>query len=400
MSTSQTLLQLVVGAGITLAVTAEVALCADEVDVCADHASGSEFLFYCGCYTTKLGHVEGLGDSIGVYALDSQTGAMRKRGQSPPIVNSSHFCLGAHGKYLYSISEFYEYRGKQDGYLTVFEVDNSTKTLSQIQTISSAGPGPAYVSLDRTGRYLLLANYVAGNVVVFPIQADGRLAAPSANIQHSGGSVNPERQVGPHPHSIVASPDNRFVFVPDLGTDTIVAYRFDEATGELMPAPKLNVETPAGSGPRHLVFSPSGKWAFVSLELSSELMLLEYDGQSIKPRERSSTLPRNYEGANASAEVRTTPDGRHVYVSNRGHNSLAVFSFDEANGVLERIAVTSTQGEIPRNFDISPDGRWLVVANQNSHNLVSFCRDHATGLLKEASQVDSPSPAFIAFFGR
>ena len=358
----------------------------------------AEYGFLCGCYTTTMGHVDGRGKSIGIYTLDAQTGSIRKRGESPPIVNSSHFCLGRHQRFLYSISEFDEYEGSRDGYLTVLAVDAGSNALSQVHTISSAGPGPAYVSLDRSGRYVLLANYVAGNVVVYPIQVDGRLGRPTANVKHSGSSVNRDRQEGPHPHAIVASPDNQFVYVPDLGTDEIVAYRFDEATGELSPAPKLNVAAPPGSGPRHLVFAPSGKWAFVSLELSSEVMSLAYDGAALKEQGRYSTLPADFNGSNTCAEVRIAPDGRHVYVSNRGHDSIAVFTVDSASGALNRMAVTSSQGNIQRNFAISPDGRWLVAANQDSHTLVSFRRDPETGRLDSGSKIDSPSPAFISFF--
>jgi 6-phosphogluconolactonase len=246
---------------------------------------------------------------------------------------------------------------------------------------------------------LLLANYVAGNVVVYPIQSDGRLTKPSEIIQHSGKSINAERQDGPHPHSIVVSPDNRFVYVPDLGTDRIVAYDFDSQTGNLTPNPQLTVIVPPGSGPRHMVFSPSGKVAYVSLELSSQVMALSYEHGHLTEIGSYSTLPLSFDGANTCAEVHITSDSRHVYVSNRGHDSLAVFYVDSKSGGLEQIEVVDTQGDIPRNFGISPDGQWVVAANQNSHSLVSFRRDHSTGKLTVASKTDSPSPAYIHFIG-
>jgi 6-phosphogluconolactonase len=359
----------------------------------------TEMWFYCGCYTTTLGHVAGRGESIGIYTLDSRTGEMRKSGESPPIVNSSYFCLGANGRFLYCISEYDEYEGKRDGCLNVLAVDASTRSLSLIQTISSRGPGPAYVSIDRSGRYLLLANYVAGKVVVYPIRSDGRLEEPSDSIQHTGKSINSERQDRPHPHSIVASPDNRFVYVPDLGTDRIEAYDFDAQTGKLTPNPRLTVIAPPGSGPRHIVFSPPGESAFVSLELSSQVMELAYKQGQLTGIGRYSTLPPNFDGVNTCAEVRVTSDSRHVYVSNRGHDSLAVFGVNSKTGGLHQIEIIHTQGNIPRNFGVSPDGQWVVAANQNSHSLVSFRRDHSTGKLTVVSKIDSPSPAYIHFIG-
>ena len=251
-------------------------------------------------------------------------------------------------------------------------VDSDTRSLTLIQTISSRGPGPAYVSVDRSGRYLLLANYVAGNVVVYPIQSDDRLAEPSNSIQHIGNSSNAERQDRPHPHSIVASPDNRFVYVPDLGTDRIVVYDFDAQAGNLTPHPRLTVVAPPGSGPRHIVFSSSGDMAYVSLELSSQVMALAYEHGRLTEVGRYSTLPPSFDGRNTCAEVRLTSDSRHVYVSNRGHESLAVFGVNSKTGGLQQIETVTTRGEITRNFGISPDGQWVVAANQNSHSLVSF----------------------------
>jgi 6-phosphogluconolactonase len=359
--------------------------------------SAEELWFYCGCYTTRLGHVEGRGNSIGIYSLDAESGLIRHRGNSPPIVNSSHLCLGPRADYLYGISEWYEYQGKRDGYLTVFSRDRDTRQLHQIQTVSSHGPGPAYVGVDRSGKYLLLANYVAGNVVVYPIQDNGHLGSPTANIMHAGHSVNADRQEGPHPHAIVTSPDNRHVYVPDLGTDRIHAYQFDPSEGTLKPLPDQDVVAPAGSGPRHLVFSHHGAWAFVSLELSSEVLVLKYDGTRLAVVGRHTTLPAGYQGVNSTAEIRVSPDDRFVYVSNRGHNSISVFRIDDLTGRLDNRQTVSTQGEVPRNFGISMDGRWLVAANQNSHSLVSFRRNGDSGQLTPVHTMASPSPVLICF---
>ena len=355
-------------------------------------------VFYCGTYSTRLGHVDGKANSIGIYALSNATGDIRHLGSSPEIANSSHLCLGPNRRFLYSISEITEFENRSDGCLTVFAIDSKTKQLTQIQQVSSHGPGPAYVRLDQSGRFLMCANYVAGNVVIYPIRPDGTLGDPTANVMHSGKSVNPSRQEAPHPHAIVASPDNRFVYVPDLGIDRVVAYQFEDTTGKLRPKPELDVITPAGSGPRHFVFAPSGKWAFVSLELTSEVAAYAYADGVLTELGRWSTIPAEFEDLNSCSEIRASSDGKNVYIGNRGHDSIAVFSVDATSGKLTREQIVLTHGKTPRNFGISPDDRWLVAGNQDSHTLVCFRRDSSKGLLRQKGDVlDSPSPVLICF---
>lgn len=354
--------------------------------------------FYCGTYTTRLGHVDGQARGIQIYDLDGTSGKMSLSGESPDIANTSHLCLGADGEHVYAISEIVDYNDQADGCITVLAIDGETGNLNVIQTVSSAGPGPAYVHLDPAGRFLLLANYVAGNVVVYPIRPDGRLEEPVANIMHRGRGENADRQEGPHPHAIVPSPDSSFVFVPDLGIDRIVAYRFDADLGRLTPMPSLDVVTPAGSGPRHFVFAPDGQSAYCSLELSSEVAAFAYSAGKLTPLSRHSSLPQGANVENTNAEIRVAPDGRHVYVSNRGHDSIAVYAMSDALGTIRFVETVETRGKTPRNFGISPDGNWVVVANQDSHNLTSFRRDVTTGrLIPTESQVDCPSPALIRF---
>ena len=363
-------------------------------------ALAEELWFYCGTYTHKMGHVDGQAEGIGIFRLNTESGALRNVGSSPPIANSSHLCLGPHEKFLYAISEVSVVNGKLGGYLTVFSVNPATKALTEVQRVSSVGPGPAYVRLDRTGRYLLLANYVAGNVVVYPIQADGKLGPPAANEMHAGSGPNPARQEGPHPHAIVPSPDNRFVYVPDLGIDRIVVYEFAESTGRLKPRPDLDVTTPPGSGPRHFNFAPGGKYAFLALELSSEVAAYSYRDGRLLELGRYSTLPVDFAGSSTCAELRVSPDGKNVYVSNRGHDSIAVFQIDEDSGALERQQIVSTFGDTPRNFGISPDGFWVVAGNQDSHTMVSYRRDQQSGRLTSTGEkLVTPSPVIFYFFG-
>ena len=362
-------------------------------------ASGEETFFYCGTYTTRLGHVEGQAKGIGIYALDTESGAIRKMGDSPPIANSSHMCFGPNKRFLYAISEVYEFQGKPDGYLTIFTVDAETKGLTELAKVSSRGKGPAYVRLDRTGKYLLLANYVEGNVVVYPIGSDGRLGEPTANVMHHGTSVNPRRQDRPHPHSIVPGPAGLFVYVPDLGIDKIVTYAFDASTGQLAARPDLDVVVRPGGGPRHFEFDPSGKYAFLVLELTSQVVAYRYQDGKLTEVGTYDTLPEDFDGTSHSAEVRVARDGQHVYVSNRGHNSISCFAVDRESGKLTRVQVESTQGEIPRNFGIDPSGRFLVAGNQNSHTMVSYRVDAESGRLAPTGvKIEAGSPVLFLFY--
>lgn len=352
--------------------------------------------FYCGAYTEELGHVSGEATSIGIYQLDESDGSISLTGQSPPIKNSSFLCLDRSKKFLYAISEITDYDGRDDGCLTVFAVDPQTGGLEHRQTVSSEGGGPAYICLDQTNKFLLLANYVAGNAVIFPIGNDGLLGEPSDRRQHEGSSVNADRQDAPHPHSIVVSPDNQWVYVPDLGLDRIVAYRLDLSAGALSPTATCDATTPPGTGPRHLAFSPDGSHAFCTLELSSQLVVYDYEQGHLTERALLSTLPAGYDGESYNAEVSVAPDGRYVYVSNRGDDSIA--TFHREGSTLTWIDAVPTGGKTPRHFALSPDGAWLLAGNQDSSSICCFRRDQETGKLSQVGEVAaSPSPAMILF---
>lgn len=364
---------------------------------CAKKVDSNRAHFYVGTYTLKMGHVHGKAKGISYWSLDLTSGEMKQVGDETAVVNSSHLCLGKNENFLYSISEVSEFDGKKDGYLTVLKVhkDGSLETL---QKVSSEGVGPAYVSLDRSGRFLLLANYVAGNSVVYPIQSDGLLGQPTANVMHQGASVNRQRQEGPHPHSIVPSLDNRFVYIADLGIDKIKAYAFDQSSGALSPRTDLDIVTPAGSGPRHLIFSPDGRHAFVSLEMFSQVAAYSYDNGKLSEVGIYDTLPEGFKGDSSTAEIRISADGRFVYVSNRGHDSIAVFAVDPSKGSLKRVQVSKVGGLVPRNFALDPSGRMLLVGHQNSHTISSFIVDQKTGLLSPTNiTVAAKSPVLLCF---
>ncbi len=359
----------------------------------------NDIYFYCGTYTSRLGHVEGQAKGIGIGTLNTQTGEIKIIGSSPDIVDSSHLCLSKDKSMLYSISETQRYKEKKDGYLTIFSVDPKTKSLTQKGTISSYGVGPAYVSLDQTGNYLLLANYVAGNVVVYPIKNNGMLDKASSNHMHKGKSINPDRQQQPHPHAIVASPDNKFVYVPDLGIDKIVAYEFDDKSGNLSPRPDLDVKTTPGGGPRHFVFHPSGKFAYVDLELTSKTVAYKYDNGKLTEIGTYSTIPDEYKKETTTAEIRVSPNGKFLYVSNRGHDSIIVYKINQDDGTLKPIQIISTEGKTPRNFNLDPSGNFLIAANQDSHSLISYRVDEKTGTLTPTGhKLKTPSPVLICFY--
>ena len=354
--------------------------------------------FYLGTYSTKLGHVDGRGEGITRWSLDLETGAMTKQGGPWPVVNASHLCTSPDGAYLYSISEISEYQGRPEGYLTSFAIDSKDHSLRELDTIGAAGAGPAYVHLDRSGRFLLLANYVGGNIVVYPRLKNGQLGEPTATIQHTGSGPNPDRQEAPHPHAIVPSLDNQFLLVPDLGLDLIKVYAFNDETGTLDPQPTLDTPVPPGSGPRHLVFHPSGNYAYASLEMSSQVAAFRYANGKLELINTYRTLPDTFQGESTTAELRITQDGRFLYVANRGHDSLAAFTIDPNSGEPTRIQTISTQGRTPRNFGIDPSDRFIVAGNQDSHTMLSYRIDEQTGkLTPTGKQIATPSPVLFHF---
>jgi 6-phosphogluconolactonase len=354
--------------------------------------------FYLGTYSTKLGHVDGRAKGISYWSLDSETGALTKKGGPWPIVNASHLCTSRDGKFLYAISETDEYKGEEDGYITSYAIDSKTGGLTELGTISSEGVGPAYVSLDQSGRYLLLANYVAGNIVVYPRLRNGLLGEPTSNVQHTGSSINPERQEAPHPHSIIASPDNQFVLAADLGLDKIKVYGFDDKSGALEPLPTHDAITPAGSGPRHLVFHPSGNYVYLTLEMASQVAAYAFEAGKLTLVDIYSTLPLGVRTPSSNAEIRVTQDGRFLYASNRGHDSIAAFQINEATGELTLIHTLSTEGKTPRNFGIAPNDRLIVAGNQDSHTILSYKIDEETGrLTPTGKKAATPSPVLFHF---
>jgi 6-phosphogluconolactonase len=328
------------------------------------------------------------------------SGKLRPVGVTKGIDNPSYLAIDSGRKRLFAVNELATYNGQPGGAVSAFAIEVTSGTLRLINQRASHGGAPCYLTVDQSGRYLLLANYMGGNVAVLPVGDDGALGEPSDVISHSGSSVNPNRQEGPHPHSIVLDLGNGHAFVPDLGLDKVMQYRFDRPAGRLLPYGPAWTEAEAGSGPRHLVFHPNGTRAYVINELSSTITMYDYDadGGRLAPRQTVSTLPHGYSGENIAADVHLTPDGRFLFGSNRGHDSIACFSVDEASGRLRPIEHVPSQGRTPRGFAIEPSGRFLLVANQDSDTIVTLAIDQEQGTLLPTGHVAHvPSPVCLKF---
>jgi len=347
---------------------------------------------YVGTYTDK--------GSKGIYSFrfDPASGELGPVELAAETPNPSFLAVDRNPPFLYAVNELGVFGGSMTGAVSVFAVDRDTYKLKLVQQVSSAGAGPAHISLDNTGQFVLVANYDGGNIAVFPIGKDGRLGTRTAFVQYAGSSVNKDRQSAPHPHEIVSSSDNRFVLVPDLGTDRLMVYRFNAATGGLTPAHPAFVKVPPGSGPRHLAIAPSGKFVYLVNELSSAVTVLAFDSSSgqLHQQQTVPTLPREFTGKNTTAEIEVDAGGKFLYVSNRGDDSIAVFAIDPHDGKLTLVERTPTRGKTPRQFTLDPTGKWMFAANQDSNTINLFAVDATSGRLTATSHsVQVPAPVCV-----
>jgi len=334
-----------------------------------------EVPFYVGTYTKPNG-------SKGIYhgTLDTEKGTASIKGLAGEVKNPSFVAIHPDKKHLYAAVE------DGGGAVAAFSI-NPDGTLKLLNSESSKGKGNCHVWVDSTGRNVLAANYGDGVIASLPIKTDGSVAPASASIQQKGGGPNKGRQAGPHAHAIYHFGD--FVYACDLGTDDVFVYRFDPAKGTLTPNDPVSGRVPAGGGPRHLAIRPDGKAAFCNNEMTSAVTAFSLDAKKgvLSPLHTLSTLPENYEGAakNSTAEIHCHPNGKFVYVSNRGHNSLAVYAIG-ADGKLSLIQHVLDVPAVPRGFGLSEDGRWLVCAGQKSGTLNAYRIDPASGKLTDTKQ--------------
>jgi len=366
--------------------------------------ASSHYLAYVGTYTAKT-------NSKGIYAYryDAAAGQLSPIGLAAESADPSFLAVHPSGKFLYAVNE----AGKSST-VSAFQIDYATGKLALLNQVSALGEDPCYISLDRTGKYVFVANYSTGNVVVFPIGPDGKLGDATSNVQDSGAlGPNKERQQAPHAHWIEASPDNRLVYVADLALDRILIYGFDAANGTLSAWPPsgtgshgghandVSVRLAPGAGPRHAVVSADGAHMYVLGELQStvtEFDLLGTDNFIPVSSQKISALPQNFSGHNDAAEIALHPNGKFLYTSNRGNDSIAVFSVQRRRGTLKLVGIVPTGGKTPRHFAIDPSGNYLLVENQESNNIVIFEIDSATGALTPTGQVvQTPSPVDLTF---
>jgi 6-phosphogluconolactonase len=353
-----------------------------------------ELLVYIGTYTA------GKSEGIYLYRLNLASGELKHVSNTKGVVNPSFLALAPSRRYLYAVNEVGDFAGKKSGAVSAFAVDQATGELRLLNQQPSLGADPCYVDVEAGGRFVLVANYTGGNVSVLPARTDGSLGEATDLKQYAGSSINRERQEGPHAHSIVLDQVNRFAYSCDLGTDKIMIFRFDKLTGKLLPNEPPWVQVKPGAGPRHLAFDSSGKNLFVLNEMHSTVTAFARDPEkgSLKELQTLSTLPEDFKGTNSSADIHVSPDGRFVYCSNRGHDSIAIFAINPRNNLLTTVGHESTRGKTPRNFAIDPSGRFLLVANQNSDSIVVFRVDQKTGRLVSAGQVAQvPSPVCLKF---
>lgn len=353
-------------------------------------------MLYIGTYTDG-------GRSKGIYLMrmSRRTGAMSIVGVAAETTNPSFVALSPDGTSAFAVNEVGDVDGHPAGAVSAFGRDSASGTLQLLASAPTNGAAPCYASTDRSGRFLFVANYGGGSVAMFPILASGAIGAMAGFIQHHGHGPDAERQEGPHAHCVIPDPSNRFVLVADLGLDRIMVYRFDAAAGKLNTSTAAQGILAPGSGPRHLAFHPGGRVLYVTNELSSTVTAFRYDPDTGSLTELQTIAAVNEPTAvrNAPADIHLHPSGRFLYMSNRGHNSIAVFAIDPGTAKLTAVQLAPTEGDWPRNFAIDPSGDFLIVANQRSDSIHSFRVDATTGRLTSTGQrVSLPAPVCVRYF--
>ncbi|GAB2572714.1 lactonase family protein [Spirosoma areae] len=358
----------------------------------AQAQSGKEIM-YVGTYSVRGS------EGVYVFEFDRKAGTMKPLQSVSNAKSPSFLALHPTGKFLYSVNE----AGGAPTGVSAYAVDQATGKLKFLNDQSSVGRGPCHISVDQTGKTAFVANYGGGSLAVLPINANGTLGAPTDSVQHSGTGPDPERQEKAHVHSVTLAPDNRFVYVADLGTDKLHIYEADVKASKVKPAQMPFATVKPGSGPRHFTFHPNGKFAYLVEELTSAVAVFSRDaktGALTLLTDNVSTLPADFTGKNTSADIHVDPNGKFLYQSNRGHNSLAIFAIS-TDGKLTKIGNQSTEGKTPRNFLIDPKGDFVFVANQDSDTITIFRRDQKTGKLTYTGQsVSVPAPVCLIMASR
>jgi len=349
---------------------------------------------YFGTYTSGGDGSKGIYRSV----LDTDTGKLSSPVIAAEAKNPSFVEIHPNGKFLYAVSE-----SGGAGTVSAYAIDPATKNLKLLNSQPSGGSGPCHVNIDHAGKNVLVANYGSGSASVIPIKSDGMLAEPTGFVQHEGSSVNPQRQKGPHAHSVNISPNDRFAFVADLGLDKVMIYKLDVEKGTITANDPAFAKVKPGAGPRHFAFSIDGKFAYVINEMGGTITAFSYEPASgtLTEIQTISTLPDDFSGRNSCAEVRVHPSDRFLYGSNRGHDSIAVYRINPTNGKLTFVEHEKTDIRTPRNFNIDPTGKFCLVANQGSDSVVVFKINQKTGVLEPiGSKISIGKPVCIRFLHR
>lgn len=354
------------------------------------------YLMYVGTYTQDGSTSKG----IYAYRYDAGSAKVTSIGLAAQTINPSFLAVHPNHRFLFAVNEIGDYKGQKSGAVSAFAIDSTTGKLTLLNQVASGGADPCYITVDKTGKFVLVANYTGGSVSVFPVLKDGSLSEASAFVQHTGHGTNPKRQEAPHAHSIDLSPDDRFAIVDDLGLDETLVYKFDSSKGSLTLNDPPFAKADAGAGPRHFALDPNGKFAYVINEMGSTVSVFDYDARSgvLHPLQTISTIPQGFTELNEDAEIEVHPSGKFLYASNRGHDSIAVFAIDPNKGTLTLIEYVPTKGQSPRNFQIDPTGRLLFAANEKSDNIVIFRINVQTGRLTPTGKVlDISQPVCVRF---
>lgn len=352
----------------------------------------SKILVYVGTYQQ---HDPSVTKGIFTYTLNPSTGHLSYHCEINDINNPSFLAIDSKQRYLFAVDENLD---QEKSLVHAYRIDPHSGRLNYLNKQLSFGTLPCYVAVDRTDQFVFVANYGSGSVSILPVGENGHLHPASDVHQHRGSGINPERQEGPHAHCAIMDPTNRYLLVADLGIDRVMSYRLNREGKRLIPNETPYLELPPGSGPRHLTFHPNGRFAYVINELNSTVMALGYDENhgTLAIIDGISTLPEDFQGENSCAEICITPSGNFLYGSNRGHDSLAIYSIDQDTGQLSIVSHQTTCGRTPRNFAIDPSGTFLLVANQASNNIVIFRINHNTGLLTFVDHIiDVPTPVCL-----
>lgn len=326
-------------------------------------------------------YTSGTSEGIYVYRFDSKTGEITHEYTATGVENPSFLTVSADGKYVYAVNEV---SGEKPGAVSAFHFDQTTGALEFINQQPSGGGDPCYLTLDENQKHLFVGNYTGGNLSALPILTTGALATANQTIQHEGMSINTNRQEKPHVHSTVLTPDEKYLFVGDLGTDQVNSYAYNpnDTITPLNAANPASIKVTPGGGPRHIIFDKSGEYAYVILELTAEINVYKHDNGKLEHLQTVSMTAKDFEGEVGAAELKISPDGKFLYATNRGDaNEIVAYKIDPSNGNLNLIERKSTLGEAPRNFMIDPTGKFILVAHQNSNNIVLFERDMNTGKL-------------------